>query len=500
MQDKLFLPGHPHAEARARQRRARARAVGARRVRLLGLPRARPGAAAAVVELPRAGRRRHRRRHVRPLALRARRAVRLRARRVRARRDPPPASATTSRATPTRRPPRTPPTRCSSSTDGVIAQLNSSWCVRVDRGELFELQVDGTEGTRGRRPARVPAAAGRRHAARGLEPGPAGSRSTTARRGCRCRRDEPDNAFKVQWEHFLRHVALDEPFPWDFHAARARRAARPSSACSRGASGGGSRCRSCDGDAARAALPRAGARSSRTRPASRARSRRRARPPRSRVAFAAAHVVADPLGEPGARRLGRDARLPAPPVGARPRRRRGDGHRAARHGARLAGGARADPPVGGRGAAAGWRAAPAPTTWRRRGSREVRAAYEEQCEFVEGAGAQVDRDGQPRAGRGRARRRTTTARSTASCSAGSSGRRSCTGSATCSTRRSPDTGARDDLDEAAEVFLDIVARERRQGRRRQGLAARRAAARSRCGGGCRRACGSTPATTSTTRS
>src|ERR1044072_3283146 len=31
--------------------------------------------------------------------------------------------------------------------DGVIAQLNSSWCVRVDRGELFELQVDGTEGT-----------------------------------------------------------------------------------------------------------------------------------------------------------------------------------------------------------------------------------------------------------------------------------------------------------------------------------------------------------------
>jgi predicted dehydrogenase len=23
-----------------------------------------------------------------------------------------------------------------------------------------------------------------------------------------------DNAFKVQWELFLRHVALDEPFPW----------------------------------------------------------------------------------------------------------------------------------------------------------------------------------------------------------------------------------------------------------------------------------------------
>ena len=30
--------------------------------------------------------------------------------------------------------------------------------------------------------------------------------------------EEFDNAFKVQWEHFLRHVADDEPFPWDFLA------------------------------------------------------------------------------------------------------------------------------------------------------------------------------------------------------------------------------------------------------------------------------------------
>ena len=27
--------------------------------------------------------------------------------------------------------------------------------------------------------------------------------------------DEPDNAFKVQWEMFLRHVAADEPFHFD---------------------------------------------------------------------------------------------------------------------------------------------------------------------------------------------------------------------------------------------------------------------------------------------
>ena len=30
--------------------------------------------------------------------------------------------------------------------DGVIAQFNSSWTVRVHRDELLELQVDGTHG------------------------------------------------------------------------------------------------------------------------------------------------------------------------------------------------------------------------------------------------------------------------------------------------------------------------------------------------------------------
>src|SRR4029450_5709360 len=29
----------------------------------------------------------------------------------------------------------------------VIAQINSSWAVRVDRGELVEFQVDGTHGS-----------------------------------------------------------------------------------------------------------------------------------------------------------------------------------------------------------------------------------------------------------------------------------------------------------------------------------------------------------------
>jgi hypothetical protein len=27
-----------------------------------------------------------------------------------------------------------------------------------------------------------------------------------------------DNAFKAEWELFLRHVVLDEPFPWNLKA------------------------------------------------------------------------------------------------------------------------------------------------------------------------------------------------------------------------------------------------------------------------------------------
>ena len=100
---------------------------------------------------------------------------------------------------------------------GVIAQLNSSWCVRVDRGELFELQVDGTEGTAvaGLRECRLqPAAATPRAVWNPDLPDPIDHRAGWLPVPA----EEPDNAFKVQWERFLRHVALGEPFPWDFRA------------------------------------------------------------------------------------------------------------------------------------------------------------------------------------------------------------------------------------------------------------------------------------------
>jgi predicted dehydrogenase len=102
--------------------------------------------------------------------------------------------------------------------DGVVAQLNSSWCVRVDRGELFELQVDGTHGSAvaGLRECRIqPGAATPRSVWNPDLPDPIDHRAAWLPVPAA----DTENAFKVQWERFLRHVALDVPFPWDFLAA-----------------------------------------------------------------------------------------------------------------------------------------------------------------------------------------------------------------------------------------------------------------------------------------
>jgi predicted dehydrogenase len=98
---------------------------------------------------------------------------------------------------------------------GIVAQLNSSWSVRVNREELLELQVDGTDGS---------AVAGLRRCR--VQPRDATPRAIwnpdienpiDFRAGWLELPDQTDydNGFKVQWELFLRHVACDEPFPWD---------------------------------------------------------------------------------------------------------------------------------------------------------------------------------------------------------------------------------------------------------------------------------------------
>jgi predicted dehydrogenase len=101
---------------------------------------------------------------------------------------------------------------------GIIAQINSSWCVRVDRGELVEFQVDGTLGSAvaGLRDCRI------QH--RGATPKPVWNPDVPANHGFRGQwqevpdNDDFENAFKVQWEMFVRHVAEDAPFPHDFEA------------------------------------------------------------------------------------------------------------------------------------------------------------------------------------------------------------------------------------------------------------------------------------------
>ncbi|WP_127073049.1 Gfo/Idh/MocA family protein [Pelagibacterium lentulum] len=97
---------------------------------------------------------------------------------------------------------------------GIIAQVNSSWAVRVRRDDLVTFQVDGTHGS----------------AVAGLHKCWTQHRVNTPKPVWNP--DQPqtmdffddweevpdnwpaDNGFKVQWEQFLRHVAEDAP--WEF--------------------------------------------------------------------------------------------------------------------------------------------------------------------------------------------------------------------------------------------------------------------------------------------
>jgi predicted dehydrogenase len=96
---------------------------------------------------------------------------------------------------------------------GVIAHFNSSWAVRVRRDDLLTLQVDGTHGS---------AVAGLRRClvqSRDDTPTPVWNPDIAQPinffDGWKEVPDEnTDNAFKVQWEMFLRHVAGEGPFRW----------------------------------------------------------------------------------------------------------------------------------------------------------------------------------------------------------------------------------------------------------------------------------------------
>ncbi|MCI4065766.1 Gfo/Idh/MocA family oxidoreductase [Micromonospora sp. R77] len=101
---------------------------------------------------------------------------------------------------------------------GIVAQLNSSWCVRVNRDELVEFQVDGTEGSA------VAGLRGCRVQHRAVTPKPVWNPDLPVTDDFRAQwtevpdNEEFDNGFKVQWEAFLRHLVAGEPFRWDFRA------------------------------------------------------------------------------------------------------------------------------------------------------------------------------------------------------------------------------------------------------------------------------------------
>lgn len=100
--------------------------------------------------------------------------------------------------------------------NGVIAQMNSSWTVRVNREELFVLQVDGTHGTAvaGLRDCKVQHRANTPRAV--WNPDIANPFDFRDQWETVPDNAEFDNAFKCQWEMFLRHVVEDGPFPHDF--------------------------------------------------------------------------------------------------------------------------------------------------------------------------------------------------------------------------------------------------------------------------------------------
>jgi predicted dehydrogenase len=101
---------------------------------------------------------------------------------------------------------------------GIIAHFNSSWCVRVYRDELLTLQVDGTHGSAvaGLRECKVQSRVNTPKAIWNPDiPSTLDFRDDWM--------DVPDNgefenAFKLQWELFLKHVVCDTPFPWDLVA------------------------------------------------------------------------------------------------------------------------------------------------------------------------------------------------------------------------------------------------------------------------------------------
>jgi predicted dehydrogenase len=96
----------------------------------------------------------------------------------------------------------------------IIAQINSSWCTRVRRDDLVTFHVDGTLGSA------VAGLTDCRIQPRAATPKPVWNPDVAqdidffATWQTMPDNRVYDNAFKVEWELFLKHVAANEPFRW----------------------------------------------------------------------------------------------------------------------------------------------------------------------------------------------------------------------------------------------------------------------------------------------
>ena len=98
--------------------------------------------------------------------------------------------------------------------DGTMVQFNSSWCTRVRRDDLLTLQVDGVKGSAvaGLREVKTQSAAN--------TPMPIWNPDIVQPIDFFAGwEDVPnnihyDNAFKIQWEEFIKHVVLDTPWKY----------------------------------------------------------------------------------------------------------------------------------------------------------------------------------------------------------------------------------------------------------------------------------------------
>jgi predicted dehydrogenase len=104
---------------------------------------------------------------------------------------------------------------------GIIAQIMSSWCVRVRRDDIGTMTIDGTNGS---------AVAGFNHC--WIQPRLATPKAQWSLDVAspvdfyadwqRIPETKPYvNAFRLQWELFLRHVVEGAPFPWTLFKAAA---------------------------------------------------------------------------------------------------------------------------------------------------------------------------------------------------------------------------------------------------------------------------------------